>query len=67
MGYVAVCAFVEYRILGCHLMHGNEYHNNVQLINLYENKFCASSGDSELGRVSSGWITSRSLSKFAGS
>ena len=28
---------------------------------------CASSGDSELGRVSSGWITSPSLSKFGGS
>ena len=28
---------------------------------------CASSGDSELGSVSSGWITSPSLSKFGGS
>ena len=27
----------------------------------------ASSGDSELGRVSSGWITSPSLSKFGAS
>ena len=27
---------------------------------------CASSGDSELGRVSSGWITCSSLSKFGG-
>jgi len=29
-------------------------------------QFCASSGDSDLGRVSSGWITSPSLSKFGG-
>ena len=28
---------------------------------------CASSGDSELARVSSGWITSPSLSEFGGS
>jgi len=28
---------------------------------------CASSADSELGRVSSGWITSSSLSEFGGS
>ena len=28
---------------------------------------CASSGDSELGRISSGWITSLSLCKFGGS
>ena len=27
---------------------------------------CACSGDSELGRVSSGWITIPSLSKFSG-
>jgi len=31
------------------------------------NRSCASSGDSEFGRVSSGWITSPSLSKFGGS
>jgi len=28
---------------------------------------CTSSGDSELSRVSSGWITSPSLSRFGGS
>jgi len=33
----------------------------------FVNQSCASSGDSELGRVSSGWITSPSLSKFGGS
>ena len=32
----------------------------------FVNQFCASSGDSELGRVSSGWITNPSLSKFGG-
>jgi len=31
------------------------------------NQSCASSGDSELSRVSSGWITSPSLRKFGGS
>ena len=30
------------------------------------NQSFASSGDSELGRVSLGWITSPSLSKFGG-
>jgi len=33
----------------------------------FVNQFCASSGNSELGRASSGWITSPSLSKFGGS
>ena len=35
------------------------------LVCLYQS--CASSGDSELGRVSSGWLTSPSLSNFGGS
>jgi len=34
---------------------------------VFVNQSCASSGDSGLGRVSSGWITSPSLSKFSGS
>jgi hypothetical protein len=34
---------------------------------LPEDQSCASSLDSELGRVSSGWVTSPSLSKFGGS
>jgi len=34
---------------------------------LPENQYCASSPDSELGRVSAGWITSPSQSKFGGS
>jgi len=33
----------------------------------FVNQSCASYGDSELGRVSSGWVTSPSLSKFGGS
>jgi hypothetical protein len=32
----------------------------------FVNQSCASSGDSKLGGVSSGWITSPSMSKFGG-
>ena len=33
----------------------------------FASQSCASSGDSEMGSLSSGWITSPSLSKFGGS
>ena len=41
--------------------------NCKNFANLNSTQSCSSSGDSELGRVSSGWITSPSLNKFGGS
>ena len=61
-------------VFSVHINHRNiHYYNSHKVLNywfiqnIFVNQSCVSSGDSELGRVSSGWITSPSLSKFGGS